>query len=152
MSAMDQVLNFAAEFEETYIDDNWERLLPFLAENAKYTVVGGPMACEIEGRSAILAGLKKSLDGLDRRFTERRIAVTSSPEILPVEGGEKVMLNWEASYELAGLDCPVLPGSSVITVVDGLITHLQDAYDDVEVEPFAKWLGEHSADFDGSYV
>ncbi|MCX2980536.1 nuclear transport factor 2 family protein [Halieaceae bacterium IMCC14734] len=152
MAAIDQVLKFAAGFEETYIDDNWERLLPFFTENAKYTVVGGPMACEIEGRSAILAGLKKSLDGLDRRFSERRIEVTGGPEILHLDAGEKVMLNWEASYELAGLDCPVLPGSSVITVVDGLITHLQDEYDDVEVEPFAKWLAENGADFDGRYV
>ena len=51
-------MDYAAAFEETYIDDDWSRLTPFFHEDARYEVRGGPMACEIEGREAIFKGLK----------------------------------------------------------------------------------------------
>jgi hypothetical protein len=66
-------MDYAAAFEQTYIDDDWSRLAPFFSEDATYEVRGGPLACEISGRESIFSGLKKSIDGMDRRCDERQI-------------------------------------------------------------------------------
>ncbi len=63
-TAMDTLLAYADAFEETLKDDDWSRLEPYFPETAVYEIVGGPFACQLEGRRAIFAGLKKSLDGL----------------------------------------------------------------------------------------
>ena len=65
-------MDYAAAFEQTFIDDDWSRLAPFFSEDATYEVRGGPMACNISGRDAIFAGLRKSIDGMDRRCSDRR--------------------------------------------------------------------------------
>jgi len=54
-------MDYAAAFEQTYVDDDWTRLTPFFSEDATYEVRGGPLACRLSGRDAILAGLKKSI-------------------------------------------------------------------------------------------
>ena len=74
-------MDYAAAFEKTYVDDDWSRLTPFFHEDARYQVRGGPMACEINGREAIFRGLKKSIDGLDRRFDERVIEISDGPHV-----------------------------------------------------------------------
>jgi hypothetical protein len=37
-------MDYAAAFEETYVDDDWSRLTTFFHEDARYEVCGGPMA------------------------------------------------------------------------------------------------------------
>ena len=63
--------DYAAAFEETFADDDWSRLEQYFAEDARYEISGGPFATTIDGRDAILKGLKKSLDGFDRKFDNR---------------------------------------------------------------------------------
>ncbi|MFT6285536.1 MAG: hypothetical protein ACJA09_000271 [Alcanivorax sp.] len=80
---MDQTLqafsDYALAFEKTYIDDNWERLRQYFSDDASYEVRGGPMACEIQGVDAILAGLKKSIDGLDRQCDDCKLELRGTP-------------------------------------------------------------------------
>ncbi len=75
-------MDYAAAFEQTYVDDDWSRLAPFFAEDASYEVRGGPLACKITGREAIFTGIRKSIDGLDRRCSDRKIDVTDGPEVI----------------------------------------------------------------------
>ena len=121
MNAIESVMTYATAFEETYIDDDWTRLLPFFSDNAVYEVVGGPFACKIEGKEAILRGLKKSVDGLDRRFDKRSIDVLSGPDTEPLATGDKVTLSWLAHYQLAGAPDISFPGKSTVIVIDGKI-------------------------------
>ena len=52
-------MDYAAAFEQTYVDDDWSRLTQYFSKDASYEVLGGPLACKISGREAIFTGLKK---------------------------------------------------------------------------------------------
>ena len=98
--ALQLFMDYAAAFEETYADDNWSRLTPFFADEATYEVRGGPLACKISGRGEIFAGLKKSLDGLDRRCENRKLEVTEDPTIADTADGSEISLGWNVSIYL----------------------------------------------------
>jgi hypothetical protein len=147
-SVQDLFFAYAAAFEQTYADDDWERLRPFFAADAVYEVVGGPMACRIEGVDGILAGMKKSLDGLDRRCDRRFIDVTGAPEI----DGDTLRISWAAGYEVGDSPRGQFPGKSEATLRDGQIVELKDIYDDASMGPFSEWKEQYAPDLDGSYV
>src|SRR2546429_9325087 len=79
MPILDRFLAYAQDFERTYVDDEWSRLEQYFTPAATYEVVG-PTPCKLNGRAAIFRGIKKSLDGFDRKFAERRISVEGTPK------------------------------------------------------------------------
>lgn len=150
--AVQVFIDYAAAFEETYVDDDWSRLTPFFHEGARYEVRGGPTACEITGREAILKGLKKSIDGLDRRFDERVIEIADGPHVAAVPAGEEVSIGWLVTYCRGESPKIGIPGRSVFTVADGRIAAMRDEYDDAALAPLGAWLQQYGADLDGSYI
>ena len=150
--AVQVFMDYAGAFEETYVDDDWSRLEPFFEEYVQYEVRGGPMACEIRGREAVLKGLKKSIDGLDRRCDERAIELVSGPHVAPTAAGQEVSIDWVVSYRRGDSPLLSLPGRSVFTVADGRIAAMRDEYDETRLAPVAAWLQQYGADLDGSYV
>ena len=145
-------MDYAAAFEESYIDDDWSRLAQYFSEDASYEVRGGPLACEISGRDAIFAGLKKSLDGLDRRCTDRKLEVADGPDVAVTDNGHDISLGWRVLYEYRDAPKMTLPGRSVFTISDGVIIAMRDEYDDQEMEAVGAWLLEYGEGLDGSYV
>lgn len=152
--AMKVFMDYAAAFEQTYVDDDWSRLAPFFSEDATYEVRGGPMACEISGRQAIFSGLKKSIDGLDRRCSERQIDLTGEPNVTAtgIDGGGEVSMEWCVTYQYRDAPKMVLPGRSVITIASGVIVAMRDEYDDSEMEAVGAWMLQYGEGLDGSYV
>lgn len=150
MTALDRVMAYAAAFEETYRDDDWSRLEPHFADDAVYEVVGGPLSCTLTGPKAILRGMKKSVDGLDRRLDTRSIELTDGPHADPA--GDRVEIGWKASYERAGAPDLVFAGRSTATVADDRILRLVDTYDDDDVANITAWLAAHGQDLDPSYT
>ncbi|MEH6569804.1 MAG: nuclear transport factor 2 family protein [Halioglobus sp.] len=145
-------MDYAAAFEESYIDDDWSRLAQYFSEDASYEVRGGPLACQISGRDAIFAGLKKSLDGLDRRCTDRKLEVTDGPDVAATDNGHDISLGWRVLYEYRDAPKMTLPGRSVFTISNGVIIAMRDEYDDQEMEAVGAWLLEYGEGLDGSYV
>ena len=150
--AMQVFMDYAAAFEETYVDDDWSRLMPFFADDARYDVVGGPLACSIAGSEALLRGMKNSIDGLDRRCDERIIELTDGPTPHTLPEGEEVRLNWTASYRRGDAPLLVFPGRSVVTVTNGRITAIRDEYREQDMAPVLEWMSQYGADLDGAYV
>ncbi len=140
---------YAMAFEETYIDDDWSRLRKYFSDDASYEVRGGPLACEIHGVDAILAGLKKSVDGLDRQCDDRKVELTGAPA--RQEDGDWAV-DWYASYTRGDSPRGGFAGRSVFRVADGVIVMLRDEYTDSAMEKFMPWAAEYGADLDGSYV
>jgi len=67
-------IEYAIAFEQTFSDDNWERLEPFFAEDAIYTVTGGPpFGGRFDGREQLLEQLRSSVNDFDRKFEVRRV-------------------------------------------------------------------------------
>lgn len=148
MGAMTRFFEYAQDFEKTYLDDDWSRLERHLAPDAVYEVRNGPFACRIQGRDAIFRGIKKSLDGFDRRFPERKPEITSPP----LEDGERVSVGWLVTYVKPGAPPFLLRGRSEARVADDRIVELVDSYPD-DIGPAATaWVREYAPDFDASYV
>ncbi|MDX1733312.1 MAG: nuclear transport factor 2 family protein [Halioglobus sp.] len=151
-SALDITMAYAAAFEETYADDDWSRLERYFAQDAVYEVTGGPLACRLEGRDAILAGMKKSLDTLDRRCDKRHIRLIDGPHASDTDSGGQVAMSWHVSYERGDAPREGFPGRSVVQVADGRITSLQDIYRDSDMEPFVAWMARYGEGLDGRYI
>ena len=68
MSNLERFQAYANAFEETYADDNWQRLDEFFTADAVYASGDGT---EAVGRDQVVARLRDGVNGLDRRFTSR---------------------------------------------------------------------------------
>lgn len=124
MDILERFLAYAGDFERTLADDDWTRLAPYFAPDAVYEVDGGDRRWRMEGAAAILAGLRKSLDGFDRQFDSRDAVPNGSPTI----GADTLRLAWTVTYHKAGAPDFVLAGESVVRYRDGRIVELRDAF------------------------
>lgn len=150
--AMQVFMDYAAAFEETYIDDDWSRLAPFFSEEATYEVRGGPLACKLEGREAIFAGMKKSIDSLDRRCSERKIDLVEVPKVTSSAAGQQLSVGWHVDYQYGDAPRAGFAGRSVATVVNGVIVALRDEYTEEEMANFGTWMQQHGQGLGGAYV
>jgi len=145
-------MDYAVAFEQTYADDDWSRLAPFFSESATYEVRGGPLACSISGREAIFTGLKKSIDGMDRRCSDRQLDLTDGPNVIDTDNGHELSIGWQVTYQYGDAPKMVLPGRSVFTIDDGVIVAMRDEYVDEELAGVGAWMLKHGEGLDGSYV
>ncbi len=139
---------YAADFEKTFVDDDWSRLLPYFADDAVYEVKATSFGCRLVGPQAILAGMKKSLDGFDRKFSRRDIDITSGPEI----DGEEMRVAWQVTYTKDGLAPFVLRGRSTARARDGKLAYLSDAYEPSVEAEFAAWQRHNGLELNPAYV
>lgn len=148
MTNLDRFYGYSAEFEKTYQDDQWERLRGFFHDDATYEVVSATLGCVLEGPEAIFAGIKKSLDGFDRRFDKRVLAVVGEPSLQ----GDSVSVDWTVTYRLADFSPYVLRGQSVATFRDNKIAALSDAILPAAETELAEWLQATGVDVNPAYV
>ena len=141
-------LAYAQDFEKTVVDDDWQRLEGYFDEDATYHVDSELFGCQLAGRSAVFAGLKKSLDGFDRRFDKRRIEVVDGPEV----DGDTVRIGWQVTYEKEGLEPFLLRGRSTVTCRDGRIVAMVDGYDAQASADAAAWQRGNPLEIDPSYT
>lgn len=147
MDYIQRFLAYAQDFEKTYKDDDWQRLRQHFADDAVYEVKNSPVACRLEGCDAILKGIRKSLDGFDRKFTVRRIEVRAAPELL--ENG--VAVAWAGIYEKEGVGSVTITARTEARYDGDRILYMTDAYDPPSAESF-DWFRRYGGAFDGSYV
>ena len=150
--AMQVFMDYAAAFEQTYVDDDWSRLAPFFSEDASYEVRGGPLACKLEGREEIFSGMKKSLDSLDRRCRERKIDLLEAPEVRSTAAGEELSVGWHVEYQYGEAPRAGFAGRSVATVAGGVIIALRDEYSEEEMAKFGAWMQDHGQGLSGAYA
>ena len=136
MSALDTFNAYFEAFEETYTDDNWDRVAPFFAPEVIYKNVEGN---RLEGRAAAIEYLKTDLDALDRRFDSR--AFDGTPDISL--NGDDVTMVFTVRYQKEGAADLVISGREVATIRDGQIQHMKDHFDDTTLATFATWMERH---------
>lgn len=147
MSTLQVLFAYATAFEQTYDDDDWSRVESFFAPDAVYEVRNSALACRLEGRGAVLAGIKRSLDGFDRRLPKRALEVVDGPH----EDGDAVTMGWTATYRVSGSAPLVLRGRSTARCRDGLIVELIDEYPDGMDAEVGVWLAEHDPGANPAY-
>ena len=148
MDILQTFLGYAGDFEKTYADDDWSRLYPYFTADAVYDVQSKAFGCKLVGPEAIFKGIKKSLDGFDRKFTERKIDVVGAPEV----EGDEMRMTWAVTYSKAGLSDFVLRGKSVVRYRDGKIAYLSDRYDPSIEKEFGDWQRQNGVKLDVSYT
>lgn len=148
MDILQSFMAYAGDFEKTFVDDDWSRLGQYFTDDAVYEVKAKSFGCRLVGRDAIFAGIKKSLDGFDRKFTGRKIAVTDGPE----NEGEELRAGWEVTYEKGGVAPFVLRGRSVARYRDGKIAYLSDSYEPDMEREMAGWQERNDLEIDPSYT
>ena len=148
MDPLQRFSAYAVDFEKTFEDDDWTRLEGYFAEDAIYTVTGTPFDCVVRGRDAIFRAIKKSIDGLDRRFDKREIVPGGPPEV----DGNRVTFSGTGRYEKEGVDSLTIELSETVDVDEaGRIVRMEDVYPAGQDE-MLRWLERYSAEFDPSYV
>jgi hypothetical protein len=146
MTKIEQFLAYAAAFEQTYVDDDWSRLEKYFTEDATYRVSGLPAPCELRGRDNILRGIRKSVDGFDRKMTVRKIVPTAPP----TENDGKVTFRGFVRYQRADSP-PVELHATVVAELDG--DRICNMHDTFSIDAAGQqWLGTYARDLDGSYV
>jgi hypothetical protein len=148
MGALARFIEYAQDFETTYDDDDWSRLERHFAPDAVYEVRNTSFACRLEGPRAILRGLKKSLDGFDRRMPKRVVAPTDDLK----EEGDTLIVAWTATYSPPGVPVFVLRGRSTARYRDGVIAELIDEYPEGMDEEAAAWVATYAPGLDASYA
>ncbi|MGH0037217.1 MAG: nuclear transport factor 2 family protein [Myxococcota bacterium] len=148
MEILQRMAAYAADFEKTYLDDDWTRLEPYFHEDAVYEVRGDvAWACTLRGRDAIFRGIKRSLDGFDRRFASREL----EPDAPPVVEGNRVSFGGTATYLKDDLPPLHLRLSEILEFDGDRISKLIDVYDERAL-PAIEWLEAHGEGFDPAYV
>lgn len=148
MSAARRFLAYAAAFEETYADDDWERIKPFFASDVVYVVESEVFGARLVGPDAVAAGIQKSLDGFDRRFTERKLEASGPP----TAEGDRFEIGWCARYSREGVETLVVNGSSSVRVRDGKIYEMVDRYDAEADRALREWQARNAFSIDPSYA
>ena len=149
MTPAELLVAYAADFEASFIDDEWTRLEKYFAADAVYEVKGiANFNCRIEGPTAIFAGMKKSLDGFDRKLESRTIAITSELDATD----DTVELDWKVTYTKTGAPPFELIGHSFVRVRDGKIVELVDSYTPEMDKAAIEWVLAYGPDLTGSYV
>ena len=148
MDILEQFLAYAGDFEKTYADDQWERLGQYFHDDSTYEVKANAIPCLLEGPNAIFSGIKKSLDGFDRKFDKRELALVDEPVI---EGNE-ICANWAVTYRKDDLAPYILLGQSVATYRDGKIAALSDSIDPEAEAALGEWVQVTGFSVDPAYT
>ncbi len=148
MNTLERFMAYAGDFETSYEDDDWERIKPHFADDAVYEVDSREFGSRMEGAEAIVAGLKKSLDGFDRKFDTRAIEVVDGPTV----DGDEIRVAWKVTYTGAGCEPYYLVGRSEVRINDDGIVFLADRYDAAADQALVDWKSKNDLEIDPSYT
>ncbi len=125
MSNLVAFSEYAAAFEETLKDDNWQRLEQYFAENASYAPGDGTIG---NGLSGVIDALKGSVESLEGKRDSRELM--GQPDVQ--EDGDTITLKFALKYTKAGMPDLDMLGTEIIQYQDGLIIKMEDIFDDAE--------------------
>ena len=135
MSNLEQFQAYAAAFEETYADDDWQRLEKYFTTDAVFAPGDGT---EVVGRDQVLTQLRDGVNGLDRRFDSRALDATP-----PSLEGDTVSLSWQLTLSKTGAPDLTVTGVEHATYTDGAICRLEDVFDEGAAEGLGEWMAAH---------
>ncbi len=136
MSILERYLAYADAFEKSYEDDDWSHIEPYFTEGAVYE----PGEEDAQGRDAILAKLKESVDSFDRKMDSRNIDFEKS-----TVDGDSVRTRWLGKYTKAGAPDLVISGVEIATFEGDRIARLRGEFDPEAQKTMGEWMAAHGA-------
>jgi hypothetical protein len=123
MSNLPTFSEYAAAFESSLQDGDWDRLERFFSPDATYLPGDGTEAI---GRDAVLRAFQDSVNALEGKCDSRELL--KEPELS--ESGDTVTLKFTARYTKRGLPDLILSGYETAQFSNGLIRKMEDVFDD----------------------
>jgi hypothetical protein len=140
MSTLDRFKEYSAKFEEVFHSRNWTELESFMDEAVTYEIISEPpFNARFEGREAVINGLRKSVDQLDRRFDERTPDIVDGPRVR----GDNLWFSWITTFSVANAPEFMLNGEEAITYKDRKIIAIEDRIPKAVIDRFQRYLSEH---------
>ena len=141
---------FAAQrgaFENAYVHGDWTPLEAFFHEDVTYEVMNMPFHCVVQGRTAMLDGMRRSIAGFDKHCI-RTLGINTVVR----EEGRNVLVWGGMRYERDG--APPLSSRlwEIATYRDGLIERLVDIYEDGAEAAYEEWMSCWGEGLDPRYV
>jgi hypothetical protein len=113
---------------------------PFFSEDAVYEIdLGPPLGGRIEGRDAILAYFRRTLDAFDRRFASRTVSLVKGPR----EEGDSVWILGRAVYSAPGVPDLAFELEETAWFAGERIRRLEDHYDAATRDALGAYLAAH---------
>ena len=138
MKPIDTFKAYFDAFEQTYLDDDWERIAPYFAADVIYATADGT---RLEGRNAVLEYLRNDVESLDRRFDSR--AFVGEPDISGDD--DEVTMRFTISYRKEGAPDLVISGVEAARFQDNQIQQMEDVFDEETLAAFTAWMETHGA-------
>ena len=140
MSNVPRFAAYAAAFEKAYASDDWSLVEPYFTEDAVYEVgLGPPLGGRFEGRAEILRYFKRALDGFDRRFASRAVALVAGPR----EDAGSVWIRGSATYRAPGVPEFRFELEETAHFEGDRIRRLEDRYDADAVRAIESYVAAH---------
>lgn len=139
-------------FEAAVQTGDWSDAAKHLSEDCMYVVAGGPYACEVKGRTAVIDGFKSSFAGFDQKFDRREWRAGKVRLHEPNAVSAVVMSTYEKDGRPPlrfGVDCHwFFRDDHIFLMTDLYDLGLADAADTLD------WLESYGADLnlDASYT
>jgi len=131
---------YAAAFEKAYASEDWSLLEPYFTEDAVYEAeLPPPFGGRLEGRAAILDYFRRVVDGFDRRFASRAVALLEGP----TERDGTVWLRGRADYTTREAPDLSFELEESATFAGDRIRHLRDTYDDDTRQALLDYVAAH---------
>ncbi len=126
---------YAADFEQTMIDNNWTRLEPYFAVDSEYVPGDGRHGVGPEG---IVATLQEGVNALDRRFAERELV-----ELDVSDSAGAVIVSFRVVYRAAGLPDLELWGEEHARIRGKKIVKMEDHIAPEALAAMENWFDKH---------
>jgi len=138
----ERFLGWALAFEGAFWSDDFAALRPLLADDARRVARSeGSLAADDAGAEAVLAGLRASVHGLDRRFDVRIPEIVAGPETRP----DGVWMRYALRLRRAGLPELVVEGEHTTRCRDGRIVAIDETLPPGTGQRADAFLREHDA-------
>jgi predicted ester cyclase len=135
--------DYARDFEIASATDDFARLARHFTPDAVHTAAGeGVFDQDDRGRDAVIAGLRKSVGALDRRFALRVPEVLEGP-VRREDGG--LWMRWRLTFRHPGLPELAVEGEHVAHYEDGAIARLDERLLDGSDRRANEYLARHGA-------
>jgi hypothetical protein len=141
MSRVPQFMKYAAAFEEAYAKNDFSLVEAYFTESASYEIFGmpPPLGGRVDGRAAILGYFARVLNGFDRKFNTRAVALVKGP----LDQGNAVWIRGSVVYTAPGVPDLVFELDETAYFEGDRISKLEDRYDDETVRALVEYVGIH---------
>lgn len=140
---LERFYGFVRTFELANLTDDWSLLEPHLADDAFHRVEGGGPFGDggTPGRAGVIAGLRESVHGMDRRFDVRIPHIVAGPMTRP----DGVFMRFGVTLRRAGLPDLYVEGDHLVRYAGGRIASIEEWMAPDVAEKAAAYVAAHDA-------